>query len=313
LRYLVTGCTILNDMIYADGSRAEGCLGGAIYAVNGIKPYCDDVMIITTAGPDFDHYYGPYYRANELTTAGVQYVLPKTHYNMLEYYPDGRWWEYSKYGPEFEDEWWPKSHIHAEYVTRYADESTRGIYFESGVREQVWKNLADIRAAAPNALIMSELLTADTASPALKTDLLALIGAVDIYSINLPESLSFFGARSEEESIQAILNLGKPCFFRVGEKGAYMIQDGKAWFAPASGVEDSVDATGCGNCSTGAALYGFGEGHHPLKTAVLANLAAALNARQYGPYPQFTAELRANLFAAADAEFNRLFEEQSCS
>lgn len=313
MRYLVTGCTILNDMIYADGSRAEGFLGGAIYAVNGIKPYCDDVMIITTAGPDFDHFYGPYYRANDLSTAGVQFVLPKTHYNTLEYHPDGRWWEYSKYGPEFEAEWWPRSLIRAEYVTRYADESTRGIYFESGVREQVWKQLAEIRAAAPHARIMSELLTADTADPALKTDLLALIQAVDIYSINLPESLTFFGTRAEQESIDAILNLGKPCFFRVGEKGAHMIQDGKAWFAPAAGVEDSVDATGCGNCSTGAALYGFAEGFHPLKTAVLANLAAALNARQYGPYPQFTTELRASLFAIADVEFDRLFQEQSCS
>lgn len=310
MRYLVTGCTILNDMLYADGSRVEGFLGGAIYALNGIKPYCDDVILITTAGQDFDQFYGPYYRANQLSTAGVQLLLPKTHYNTVEYHPDGRWWEYSKYGPEFEAEWWPKSHIRAEYVTPFADENTRGIYFESGVREVIWRNLADLRKAAPNAMLMAELLTADANDPVLKPDLLALIGAVDIYSLNLPESLAFFGTRSETESIQAILALGKACFFRVGEKGAYMIQDGKAWFAPAKGVETSVDSTGCGNCSTGAALYGYAEGLHPLRTAVLANLAAGLNARQYGPYPLFTADLRADLLAQADAEFNRLFEEQ---
>ncbi len=313
MRYLVTGCTIINDMIYADGSRADGCLGGAIYALNGIKPFTDDVLMITTAGADFDAYYGPYYRANGLSMAGVQIVLPKTHYNTLEYHPDGRWWEYSKYGPAFEAEWWPKSHIRAEYVARFADQTTRGIYFESGVREMVWKELDRIRAAAPNAAVMWELLTADTADEQRKPDVLALIQAVDVYSINLPESMNFFGTHSEQESIEAICALGKPCFFRVGEKGAYMIQDGRAWFAPAVGVENSVDATGCGNCSTGAALYGFCEGHHPLRTAVLANLAAALNARQYGPYPLFTADLRAELFARADADFNRYLEEQTCS
>ena len=306
MKYLVTGCTLLNDMNYADGTRAEGFLGGAIYAVNGIKPFCDEVLIVTTAGPDFDQYFGEYYRKNNLSTEGVQFVLPRTHYNTLDYEADGRWREYSKYGEAFEQEWWPKAHIRAEYVVRYASEQTRGIYFESGVQETVWKHLGEIREAAPNAKIMWELPTPDIDNPVVKVDIQALIEQCDIYSLNLPESMTYFGTRSEEESIAAIIALGKPCFFRVGEKGAYMIVDGKAWFAPAIGVEKSVDATGCGNCSTGAALYGFCEGLHPLKTAILANLAAALNAMQYGPYPLFTDELRADLFARAEAIYANL-------
>ena len=309
LKYLVTGCTLLNDMNYADGSKAEGFLGGAIYTVSGIKPFCDEVLIITTAGPDFDETFGEYYRQNNLSTVGVNFILPKTPYNILDYHADGRWWEYSKYGQDFEREWGPKALIQASFVLQNANEQTWGIYFESSCREPVWKELAEIRKAAPNARIMWEIPTPDIDNPEMKNNIMELIDKVDIYSLNLPESKTYFGTNSESESIEAIIALGKPCFFRVGEKGAYMVEDGKAWFALSIGVDQSVDATGCGNCSTGTAMYGFCEGLHPLKTVILANLAASLNALQFGPYPLFTAELRAELFEKAEAEFQRLAEK----
>jgi sugar/nucleoside kinase (ribokinase family) len=300
-------------MNYADGSKAEGFLGGTIYTVAGVKPYSDDVLFITTAGPDFDQYFGDYYRKNGLSTDGVQFVLPKTEYRILDYAADGRWWEYSKYGKEFQDKWEPVALITSAFVTKYADEETLGIYFESGVRESVWQGLAEMRKAAPNAKIMWEIPTYDIDNPEVKDEIGALIEKVDIYSLNLPESMTYFGTNSEEESIQAIIATGKPCFFRVGTKGAYMIQDGQAWSAPAIGVDESVDATGCGNCSTGTAMYGFCEGIHPLKTVVLANLSASLNALQFGPYPHFTEELRAELFAKAETIFAHLLKEKHVS
>jgi sugar/nucleoside kinase (ribokinase family) len=309
VKYLVTGCTLLNDMNYADGSKAEGFLGGAIFTLNGIKPFCDDVLIITTAGPDFKEYFGEYYRNNGLSTDGVNFVLPRTPYNTLDYQADGRWREYSKYGRDFENTWGPAALIQASYIIQHASEQTRGIYFESASREPVWKNLTGIRSAAPNAKIMWELPTPDIDNPEVKNNITELIEKCDIYSINLPESKTYFGTHSEEESIEAIIALGKPCFFRVGEKGAYMIEEKQAWFAPSYGVEESVDPTGCGNCSTGTAMYGFCEGLHPLKTAILANLAASLNARQFGPYPLFTDELRTELLEKAEAEFMRLMRE----
>ena len=309
MKYLVTGCTLINDMNYPDGSKAEGYLGGTIYTVNGIKPFCDDVLFITTAGPDFDDYFGDYYQKNQLSKDGVELVLPKTQYNILDYDTEGRWWEYSKYGKDFEKEWGPKSLIQAPFVTKYSSEQTKGIYFESGVQEPVWKDLADIRKAAPNAKIMWEIPTYDIDNPEVKNDIKELIERCDVYSLNLPESMTYFDTKSEDESINAIIALGKPCFFRVGEKGAYMIEEGKAWFAPSIGVAKSVDATGCGNCSTGAALYGLCEGFHPLRTVIFANLAASLNAMQFGPFPLFTGELRNDLLKMADAEYLRLMGE----
>jgi len=310
LTYLITGCTLLNDLVYADGSTAEGYLGGAIYTVNGIKPFCDDLLFVTTAGPDFDDYFGDYYRRNKLSTEGVQFVLPKTQHNILEYQADGRWHEYSKFGEAFEKEWGPKALIQASYVIQHSNDATRGIYFESGVRESVWNGLAGIRKAAPNAKIMWEIPTLDIDKPDLKKEVGELIEKVDIYSLNLPESKTYFGTDSEERSIEAIIDLGKPCFFRVGAKGAYMIEDGRAWFAPSFDLDKSVDPTGCGNCSTGSALYGYCEGLHPLRSVILANLAASLNAMQYGPYPLFTDELRARILETAETEFARLRQEQ---
>lgn len=305
-RYLAAGCAIVNDMLYADGSRVTGFLGGTIYTVNGVKPYCDDVLYIAAAGPDFDDLYGGYMRKNGLDMSGIECVLERTQYTTVEYSETGQWHEYSVYGEAAEAEAREKAGVRAEYIVKHSSEDTRGIYIEAGVFEPVWQGLADMRRAAPNGRIMCEVLSSDAYAPERADALLRLIESCDIYSINLPESKSLFGTGSEEESVKRIIELGKPCFFRVGVKGSYMIQDGRAWFAPSVGSEESVDPTGCGNCSTGAAMYGWCEGLHPLMTAVRANLASGLNAAQYGPYPLFTRELRQKLLADADAMFNKL-------
>ncbi len=311
LTYLIRGCTHINDLIDATGHTTTAQLGGTIYTVNGIKTYCDDLVFVTTAGPDFGDFFGAYYAANQLSTAGVYQVLPRTQYNLLAYQADGRWREYSKYGADFATQWGATALIQAAHLLPFANPQTRGIYLESGVTEPIWADLGAIRAAAPHAKIMWEVAGWDIDDPALHDAIAACITQVDIYSINLPESMAYFGTTSEAESLAAIVALGKPCLFRVGTKGAYMVQAGQAWFAPSYDLAHSVDPTGCGNCATGAALYGYAEGLHPLHTVVLANLAAALNARQYGPYPLYTVALRAELLHRADTEFIRLTKENN--
>ena len=304
--YLVTGSVIVNDMVYADGTRKKGFLGGSIYTVNGIKPYTDDVLFISTGGPDFHDLYGDYFQRNGLTEEGIEIVLPKTQYNVVEYNDKGQWWEHSIYGEEYEKAVGIVPLVMPEYVIKHSDENVRGIYFESMVEEPVWGGLKDIRKAAPHACIQAELATPDIDNPELKNKLFDLIEEVDMYSVNLPESMTLFGTKSEEESVKRIIEIGKPCFYRVGEKGSYMIQDGKAWFAPSVGAKESVESTGCGNCSTGASLYGYCEGKHPLMTAIMANLAAGVNAKQYGPYPYYSKELRQRLINQSETMFNDL-------
>ena len=290
-KYLIAGNIIVNDMLYPDGRKVTGFLGGGIYTANGVLPYTEDLLLLSEAGPDFDDFYGDYFRLNHLSSEGIVNVFPKTCYTLVTYEASGEWSESSVYGPEYQATYgFPRAR--AKYIEKNGGPDVRGIYFEAGVQDPVWQDLDRIRKSCPNALIMSELVTEDTHDPALKDQLMDFIGKIDLYSLNLPESMALFGTASEEESVRAIICLGKPCFFRVGKKGSYMIQDGKAWFAPSFESETSVDPTGCGNCSTGASMYGFCEGYHPLFTANLANVAAGVNARQFGPFPHYSDDVK---------------------
>ncbi|MBR2806689.1 MAG: hypothetical protein IKE18_07910 [Oscillospiraceae bacterium] len=307
MRYIVAGAMILNDMEYADGHTAKGFLGGSIYAFNGIKPYTDDVLFITGVGPDYDAEMGDYFRRNNISFDGIKVKVPKTQYSVVKYKPSGEWKEYSIYGDDYWDEWAKLSRITLDDYLEHLTPDTKGMYIEaSAKRSAFWGYIDSIRAAAPEINLMWEISTADTEDHAMEAEVIDKIKKVDIYSLNLPESMNLFATKSEEESIARIKEIGVPCFFRCGTKGAWMIQDGKAWFSPSIGVGTSVDATGCGNCSTACSLYGFTEKVHPLKTVIYANLAASLNAAQYGPYPHFTEELRQELFKKAD----EIFEEQ---
>jgi sugar/nucleoside kinase (ribokinase family) len=307
-RYLITGSVIVNDMRYPDGSMAKGFLGGSIYTVNGILPYTDDLLFLSAAGPDFDSLYGDYFRRNGLSEEGIEICFPKTHYTLVEYAPSGEWQEHSIYGEEFEKLYGTYPLAKAAYVIDHGGEDVRGIYFESAAAEDVWKDLEEMRKACPNAVFLAEIATSETKDPASRDRVLDLINKIDMYSINRPEAMALFGTKSEEESIEAIIALGKPCFFRLGKKGSAMIQDGKAWFAPSVESTSSVDSTGCGNCSTGASLYGYCEGLHPLKTACYANVAAGVNARQYGPFPEYTPEVKAWMKKEAEDMFERLMK-----
>jgi len=116
---------------------------------------------------------------------------------------------------------------------------------------------------------------------------------VDCYSVNLREAAAFFATSDEGQIIQGLIGLGKPCFLRMGERGAALVSEGEMAFVPSVGVEESVDATGCGNCSTAASLIGIAEGLPPRQTVAMANISAAFNARQVGPWQDFGKEAKA--------------------
>ena len=286
-RYLVTGSIIINDIYDPSGSSVKGILGGSIYAVNGILPYTDDVLFLSSAGDDFDSFFGEYYERNGLSKEGIEICFPKTQYTKLEYSPSGEWIERSIYGEEYDRLYSSDSSIKTEYILKHSGEDVKGIYFESSVNDRIWDDLPKIRECCPNARIMSEIYTSDTKDPVLREKVFELIKKIDIYSLNQFEAMDLFQTKNNDESIQTILDLNKPCFFRQGKMGASMIQDGKAWFMPSYESEESIDSTGCGNCSTAASLYGYCEGFEPLRTAAYANVAAGVNARQFGPYPVY--------------------------
>jgi sugar/nucleoside kinase (ribokinase family) len=282
--------TIVNDLYEADGTIVPGVLGGGVYCLGGIKPFCDDVVYVTVAGADFEEFYGPLFTANDYTTAGVYRRIPKTHHNKVMYQSDGRWREFSLLGEDAYRAAFGPSQITGEDIARFGDGETRGIYTESGLEEAFWTDteLAKMRAAAPHAKIMWELPYNNVFEPEKRAKFPEYVRKCDIYSINEAEGKAIFGVDNREAVIQAILALGISCFFRVGTDGAAMIVDGTVVCTPGVGIENTVDPTGCGNCSTTAALYGYAEGLDPLETVAGASVAAAYNALQLGPYPAFS-------------------------
>lgn len=78
---------------------------------------------------------------------------------------------------------------------------------------------------------------------------------------------------------------------RVGKRGAYAVTPQGVWFCPSvDPAGPTVDATGCGNCSTAVAGLGFPMGCDPAMSLVMGTVAAGYTAMQMGPIPPVTDE-----------------------
>lgn len=284
MKYIVVGPTIVNDILFADGSKSTGHIGGSIFCLEGVKIWEDSCLYISNVGEDFSAFYGQWMQANHCTCEGLQYILPHTQYTELLYGEDGLHSEQSVYGAEEEEQVEKLDYITASQIAQYCGEDTKGIYIEASETNPFWEELDIIRTKS-QAKIMWEMPTSAAMTPERHKNVYECIKKADMYSINLPEAKSLFSAESEAEAIEKIKAFDVPCFFRVGKKGSYMIAGGETSFASSVVVGEVADSTGCGNCSTAAAMYACCEGSSLYDTARMANIAAAYNLLQYGPYP----------------------------
>ena len=284
MEYIVAGYNMVTDLYYPDGRVIKASPGGSFYAAAGIKMWRDSLAYVGTAGPDFDEFYGAFFRENGIGTH-VKKVLPHTLRYDLVYAPDGSWTERCTYGEEYETMAKDVGRLTPEMFAPLCDGSTRGIYLEASLSAKIADGLPALKALIPNGKLMWEINTEDLFDSARKEAILKRIGQVDIYSVNLHEARAFFHRETLEEVIADIQALGKPCFLRLGEEGAGLVTRESAVFAPPVAVAESVDPTGCGNCSTAASLIGFAEGLPAFDTVMMANISAGFNARQVGPWP----------------------------
>lgn len=300
--YIAAGFPITNDIVFADGTTSKGHLGGSIFALEGLRVWTDNCLYVANAGPDFSEYYGKWMSDNALSTDGVALRLPYTHYNIVKYFPDHQYYEYSIYGDSYFEDHMKQSLVTPAQVLAALNE-TKGIYLSINIANPEWdEGIPAIQATGCK--IMWEL-PPTVKNPSSHKRIMEIINLVDIYSLNLPESKHLFGVDSEDQVIEKILAIGKPCFYRVGSKGSYMIMNGQVAFAPSIDIGEPVDPTGCGNCSTASALYCWREGYDPLMICVMSNIAAAYNIMQYGPYPKFTKEVTAQAHALAKEYYEK--------
>lgn len=288
MKYLVIGPSIINDIKFADGTVKKGIIGGSIFCVAGIKLWCDDCLYISNVGKDYSNFYGNWMKTNKCSYDGINEILPHTQYTLLTYGEEGLHDEVSIYGSEEEQLVNELDRHKASLISEFCDSTTKGIYIEANESDELWDSL-DLINAKGNIKIMWELPTSVSLNSKRHEKAFDIIKRTGLYSVNLPEAKCLFNAASEEKAIEKIIDFNIPCYFRVGKKGSYMICDGKAYFANSVNLGKIADSTGCGNCSTAAALYGFCEGYTPEKIAMMGNIAAGYNILQYGPFPDVIA------------------------
>lgn len=290
MQYLVAGPSIINDISCANGSKHEGLMGGSIFCVAGIRLWTDSVLYISNVGLDYIDYYGNWMDANKLSYEGLSFSLPHTWHTHLFYEKDDLHNETSIYGEADEKNLEQLDTISASQIARHCDADTKGIYIESTEQSIFWKNISNLREKT-NAKIMWEIPTSATLDFNRHKGIFETIALTDYFSLNRPEAEALFDVTGEDACLNVIKEMGKTCFFRVGEQGSYIIHEGSANFAPSLTVGTVIDTTGCGNASTAAALFGICEGLEPKKVAQLANISAAYNLLQFGPYPKIDDQL----------------------
>lgn len=285
-KYIAAGISILNDVIYIDGSKKDSRLGGcAIFAYGGIGLYTDSVLFLSSGGSDFFDYYGSYFEQNGISKEGIYITMPYTHHTVLKYEKDGRWSETSIHGDDYFFLQNDNCRTSYEKLRPFLSNETRGLYIDAADNEKIFEEIDLIREAAPEIKIMWEPPTFCSKNSERKESILKNLRKIDYYSLNLDEAAAFFDVSSREEIIQQIMALDIPCFLREGENGSSWIENGRVTSLRACDPDRAVDVTGCGNCSTAAALFAACEGMRPEDIVLYANIAAGLNARHEGPAP----------------------------
>jgi len=284
MEYAAAGYNMLTDVTFADGTQILNTPGGSWYAVSGLVFWRKSVAYVGTAGPDFDTYYGKWFADNGVDCR-VKKCLPQTLKYSLTYRPDGIWTEECSQGEDYERMAKDIGRITPQMIAAACGPETKGIYIEASLSAKIADGFAELKSLVPQAVLMWEINGDDLRDPACKDAIEARIAQVDAFSLNYDEACGFFGIQDRDEICRKLQSCGKPCFFRLGEEGSALVTPAGVTFAPAIGLSESVDPTGCGNCSTAASLIGIAEGLPPKQTLHMANLAASYCARQTPPWP----------------------------
>lgn len=300
--YAVMGGIFLNDVYYANGDSRKGLIGGGgLYALSGIRLWTDHVHFIGNIGLDFENYIAPWWDENHIPRKGLTVCHDHCTYHKVEYRPDGTYHEESIYNEGLRHDLYMVSR--PEQIEPVAA-NLKGLSLVTAAIPVEFEKIGALRKKYGFS-VMFEISTFYCQHEYLN-DILRCLDHVDIYSVNLPEAKAIFQVDTEDACLQKILEIGKPCFFRVGKKGSYVVMDGKALFVPVVVGEHDMDPTGCGNSSTAAAGYAFAEGYDPLMIGILANVTSCMNAQQYGPMPVMDKVLREKSMALAHKLYNEM-------
>ena len=296
MKYAAIGYSMPNDVEFIDGTKLEGIMGGGpFFAYSGLKLSTDDCLFIASIGADFEKYYKDWFDSNGCSRDALFLRTDNSIYFYVKYLPDGTYEEGTIFTDEYDKVCWAENFIVASEIEKYVADGMKGLYLYGHNMDNLYCRTIQGYKDKYGLKIGWEFPQAYRLKGNGEDDLERLFKLVDYYSLNRKEAYKYFGVSTDRDAVEAIKKVGIPCYFRVGQDGAYWIDKGEDLFMPMISVcpEREIDPTGCGNISTAAAMWAYFEGYDPLRICLWAGICAGYNAMQYGPYPEVNAKTRA--------------------
>lgn len=291
MEYIAAGNIMVDMVHFPDGSKNRDQLGGpAGFAYAGIRLFSDDSLLVCNVGEDFHSYFGPWAEKNAVDLRGVKVQAEYCNHSNLIYRADGTYAYASK---DVDEETFGQYMETIGYLKTRPEEigdhspGVKGVYMAQNHDRIFWDKLGAIKKRDGFKMIWE--IEGPSARKRFLDPVVYALQYADVFSINLQESRALSGLEGEEENIDFLKSLPVDMvLFRVGAKGLYTLHGGKSYFHPSVLDFGVVDPTGCGNTSTGAAIYGYcNHPDDPIMVGTIANVAAAQNAKQFGLIPEY--------------------------
>ncbi|NLL91844.1 MAG: carbohydrate kinase family protein [Ruminococcaceae bacterium] len=303
-KYLACG-NIMSDAIKSsDGTMSSFYMGGpAFFALQGIRLFTKDCKLVSRVGADYRDSYGKWMDLHGITQESVKVFADHCTRHIIEHHADGDYSSTSYFGSE--NMGFLKTH--PDEVDSAVSSETRGIYFAHSQEKVIWKKLGDIKEKHGYKMMW------ELEPRVIKEDLekvMQVISIPEMFSLNSIEASTLWGIPrdNDEDIINELMKLPvEMTLYRVGKRGAYAVTPSTAEFCPMIDISESVDPTGCGNTSTGAAMWAHTEGYDPRMVVIIANIAAGYNALQKGVYPHITDEVMADAVRLAERKCAEIF------
>lgn len=285
---------MIDTVKFADGSGSNRKnLGGpATFAYTGIKLWTDHVIQCSKLGADYEELFLPWAEKNKIDMTGLKVVCNACNHTHITYVnkdgamtavkADEKEKSYLQRGTNWEDFGFMKTS--PEDIEAFTCRGgVKGVYLAQNCDRVYWDKIRTIKKR--DGFKMMWELEGSVAFPEFLDNIRYAAEIADLFSLNITEAERLFEVKGDAACIAELQKLPVEfTLFRVGSRGLYSVTPAASYHIPPAPCT-VVDPTGCGNSSTGSALYAWTEGKDPLMTGVMANVASAMNINQYGVIP----------------------------
>lgn len=296
-KYICAGNVMLDKVRFlnGEGSDREHIGGPATFAYSGIKLWTDEVIQCSNVGKDYEKLFLPWMKKNDVSDIGFKVICDRCNHHIMDFVDkSGKYVQNREFIQD--DDYWLKNDAWQDFgymktkpeeIEKFTkNKNVKGLYLAQNADRTFWNKLGKIKQR--DGFKMMWEIEAPWSFKHYLNDVKEICrDNVDIFSINIDEAQNLFECEGDEECIINLQNLEVDyTLFRVGSRGLYVVSKNEAlYLEPAP--SKIVDPTGCGNTSTGAALFAYAEGMDALNIGLHANVAASQNIRQYGIIPDF--------------------------